>query len=259
MTQRTGNVKQSRVGALLRDWRTTRNKSQLSLALQANVSARHVSFIETGRAKPSRDMVLMLADALDVPLRERNVLLDAAGFAPAYRESAIDAPQLEPVRRAIDWLLKQQEPHPAVVMDRHWNIVRTNDGAVRLFSRLIDLSAVAQPANVLRLMLDPAAIRPFISNWDEVARALLARVAREAVGGVPDPQLRALLDELHAYPGVPPHARADQERALLPIVPVRFRKDRFAADYFSTVTTLGTPQDVTAQELRIESFFPAEG
>src|SRR5262245_40923162 len=126
----------NRIGALLREWRTLRSKSQLTLALQANVSARHLSFIETGRSKPSRDMVLQLADALDVPLRERNMLLNAAGFTAAFRHTALDAPELAHVSKAIDSMLAQQEPHPAVVLDRCWNILRTNDGAVGLFSRL---------------------------------------------------------------------------------------------------------------------------
>ena len=204
-------------------------------------------------------MVLHLADALDVPLRERNALLTAAGFAPIFPETTLDAEEMKPVRRALDWILRQQEPHPAVVMDRHWNILSTNNGAVRLFSRLIDMSAVPQPANVLRLMFDPAALRPFVANWEEVARSLLVRVGREAVCGAPDSALRKLLDGLAGFPGVtdlPPIQVAT--RSLLPIVPVRFRKGAFAANYFSTVTTLGTPQDVTLQEIRIECFFPAD-
>jgi transcriptional regulator with XRE-family HTH domain len=248
----------SQIGDLLREWRAARNKSQLALALEANVSARHVSFIESGRARPSRDMVLQLADALDVPLRERNALLTAAGFAPIFRQTSIDAEEMLPVRRALDWILRQQEPHPAVVMDRHWNILKTNHGAVRLFSRLIDMSAVPQPANVLRLMFDPAGLRPFVANWEEVAASLLVRVGREAVCGAPDATLRKLMDELATFPGMPVRPAPQMvTRPLLPIVPVRFRKDDFAADYFSTVTTLGTPQDVTLQEIRIECFFPA--
>jgi transcriptional regulator with XRE-family HTH domain len=244
---------------MLKEWRGVRGKSQLALALQANVSARHVSFIETGRTKPSRAMVLQLADALNVPLRDRNALLHAAGFAPVFRETGLKEPEMEPVRRALDRILRQQEPYPAVVMDRHWNIVQTNDGAVRLFSRLIDLAEVPQPANVLRLMFDPAGIRPFVANWHEVAGSLLVRVSREAAGGVPDEQLATLIDELSRYPDVPTRAALAAFTApLLPIVPVRFRKGDFAVDFFSMVTTLGTPQDVTLQELRIECFFPAD-
>jgi transcriptional regulator with XRE-family HTH domain len=243
---------------MLREWRGVRRLSQLALALEANVSARHLSFIETGRARPSRDMVLHLADALDVPLRERNALLNAAGFSAAFAHSPLDEPAMRPVREALDRILAQQEPHPAVVMDRHWNIITTNSGAVRLFSKLIDLSKVPQPANVLRLMFDPAGLRPCVANWDEISPALLVRVSREAVCGVPDNGLVALIDELFAFPDVPSRASLrTADRPLLPVVPVRFRGDDFEADYFSTVTTLGTPQDVTLQEIRIECFFPA--
>jgi hypothetical protein len=203
-------------------------------------------------------MVLQLADALDVPLRERNLLLNAAGFASVYRETRLDSPELEPVRAALRWMLQQQEPHPAVVMDRYWNILETNQGAVQLFSRLIDLQSVRSPANVLRLMFDPAALRPFVDNWPEVAHSLLVRVGREAVCGVRDARLSLLLEELHSYPDVPdPRSLRGGTRSPLPIVPVHFRKDEFEARYFSTVTMLGTPQDVTLQEIRIECFYPA--
>ena len=250
-------VAANQIGSLLREWRTLRSKSQLALALQANVSARHLSFIETGRTRPSRDMVLQLADALDVPLRERNALLNAAGFAAVYRQTALNAPEMEPVRKAVDLMLAQQEPHPAVVLDRLWNILRTNGGAVSLFSRLIDLEKVPAPANVLRLMFDPAGLRPFVANWPDVARSLLVRVARESICGAPDPQLLNLLEELERFPDVASlSARSAVAQPLLPIVPVQFRKGSFQADYFSMVTTLGTPQDVTLQEIRIECFFP---
>lgn len=250
----------SRIGELLREWRGTRRMSQLGLALEAHVSARHVSFIETGRSRPTREMVLRLAEVLDVPLRDRNLMLDAAGFAPHYGETSWHAPELEPVRRAVERILAHQEPYPAVVMDRHWNILRANEAADGLFGRMIDLATVPPPANVLRLMFDPAGVRPYVVNWPEVARALLGRIAREAVCGVPDAGLRELQEELLAYPGV---AAAAPSRALttptLPVIPVRFRKAPFEAAYFSTLTTLGTPQDIALQEIRIECFFPAEG
>jgi hypothetical protein len=144
-------------------------------------------------------MILNLAEALDVPLRERNALLAAAGFAPVYTQADLGTQELAQVRRAIDAILRQQEPHPAVVMDRHWNIVASNEGARRLFGRLVDLSTVPQPPNVLRLMFDPHGVRPFVMNWEQVARGLLVRVGREAVCGAPDPGLRALVDEITAY------------------------------------------------------------
>ncbi len=238
-----------RIGALLQHWRKARHKSQLQLAIEAGVSARHLCFLETGRAKPSRDMVLQLAGALDVPLRERNALLLAAGFAPEYRQSQLDARELEAVKAALDAILRQQEPHPAVVMDREWNIVKTNRAAAKFFGFLLD--GRDGPPNVLTLMLDPEWVRPYVVNWLDVAAALLQRVQREAVGGVVD---EALLARLYRYPGVP--RTSPLAASSLPVVPVSFEKEGRRFDYFSTVTTLGTAQDVTAQELRIECFFP---
>lgn len=248
----------SSVGALLQHWRRARQLSQLALATQAEISSRHLSFVETGRANPSRDMVLLLASVLDVPLRERNALLLAAGFAPVYHESNLDAPELAAVRRALDAILAQQEPYPAVVMNRHWDIVRTNQAGSRFFGLLLGARA-AGPANVLRLMFDPAGLRPFVTNWEAVAEALVRRVRRECVGGVEDPGTRQLLAEILSHPGVPAAVRqAAPGPALLPVVPVSFRKDDRRFDFFSTVTTLGTPQDITVQEIRIESFFPVD-
>ncbi|MBL8956328.1 MAG: helix-turn-helix transcriptional regulator [Myxococcaceae bacterium] len=238
-----------KIGALLQHWRKARHKSQLTLAIEAGVSARHLCFLETGRAKPSRDMVLQLAGALDVPLRERNALLLAAGFAPEYRESQLDARELAAVTAALDAILKQQEPHPAVAMNRRWDIVRTNRAAAKFFGLLLD--GREGPPNVLTLMFDPKWVRPFVVKWEAVAVSLLHRVHREAVGGVVD---EALLTRLYQYPGVPRTETLGP--STLPVVPVSFEKNGRRWDYFSTVTTLGTAQDVTAQELRIECFFP---
>src|SRR5262245_25808301 len=174
------------VGALLQHWRKQRHLSQLALATEAEISPRHLCFIETGRAKPSREMVLLLASALDVPLRERNALLLAAGFAPVYAESGLDAPELVAVRSALDAILRQQEPFPAVVMNRHWDIVSTNRAAPRFFGFLLGAQAAAPRLNVLRMMLGPDGLRPYVANWDAVAQMLVRRVHREAVGGVPD-------------------------------------------------------------------------
>jgi hypothetical protein len=231
----------------------------LALAAEAAVSLRHLCFIETGRASPSRAMVLKLADVLEVPLRERNTLLLAAGFAPIYRESTLAAPELAAVRGALDAILAQQEPFPAVVMNRDWDIQRTNRAADRFFAFLLDdrTDSVPGPANVLRMMFHPHGVRPFVANWPEVAEALVRRVHREAVGGVTDEAAQRILAEVLEYAGVPEPATTG-EPPLLPIVPVRFAKDGRRFDFFSTVTTLGTPQDVTAQELRIECFFPAD-
>jgi transcriptional regulator with XRE-family HTH domain len=246
------------IGALLQWWRRARGLSQLALAAQANVSPRHVSFLETGRAHPSREMVLRLGRVLDVPLREQNSLLLAAGFAPVYPESRLDAPALAVVRRALDAILGQHEPYPAVVMNRGWDVVRTNAAAQRFFAFLLGPRAASAPTNVLAMMLDPSAVRPFVANWEAVASTLVARVRREALGGAPDDTARQLLADMARFPGVAELlARADPVEPLVPVVPVSFEKAAHRFDFFSTVTVLGTPQDVTAQEIRIECFFPA--
>lgn len=248
----------SPVGELLRHWRATRRLSQLGLALEASTTARHVSFIESGRSQPSPDMVLRLARALDVPIRERNQLLLAAGYAPLYREAGLESAQAAQVRAALDRMLTAHEPFPAVVMDRHWNVVSANSAADAFFGWLLGEREVEGPANVIRLMFHPEGLRPFVANWQEAAEALIQRVHREAVGGVPDPETLALLDEALAYPDVPSKwLSPDFGTPPLPIVPVEFEKDGFALSYFSTVTTFGTPQDAMLQEIRLESFFPA--
>jgi transcriptional regulator with XRE-family HTH domain len=249
------------IGPLLQYWRRARNLSQLALAHEANVSPRHVCFLETGRAKPSRDMVLLLTDTLAVPLRERNAFLLAAGFAPMFRESALDDPELAPVRTAIHAILKQQEPYPAVVMNRHWDIVATNDAASRFFGMLLGGRTPPGAGNVLRLMFHPDGLRPFVENWEAVARSLVRRVHREAIGGALDETGRQLLSEILAYPGVPARWRSpdlDLGAPLVPVVPVSFRHGGRALHFFSAVTVLGTPQDITLQELRIECFFPLD-
>jgi transcriptional regulator with XRE-family HTH domain len=247
------------IGALLQYWRKTRNLSQLALANEANVSPRHVCFLETGRARPSREMVLHLADTLSIPLRERNALLMAAGFAPAFRESSLDAPQLASVRAAIDAILAQQEPYPAVVMNRAWDIVAANGAAARFFRMLLDGRTPPDPNNVLRLMFHPEGLRPCVTNWAEVAATLVQRLHREAIGGVLDEHSRTLLTEILDYPGVDAQwRRLDPSAALLPVLPVSFQHGQLQFAFFSTVTVLGTPQDITLQELRIESFFPAD-
>ncbi|HEX3773168.1 MAG TPA: helix-turn-helix transcriptional regulator, partial [Polyangiaceae bacterium] len=202
MPARSAQASSSSFGSLLQHWRRLRHFSQLSLAMHAGVSAKHLCFVETGRAKPSREMVLLLAGALDVPLREQNMLLLAAGFAPEFAESALDAPELAAVRRALDAILRQQEPFPAVVLNRRWDILHRNDGARRFFGFLVGERANTSSPNVLRMMFHPDGLRPFVSNWLAVGEALIRRAHREAVGGVPDPSTRTLLDEVLSYPGV---------------------------------------------------------
>ena len=247
------------LGALLQYWRRARNLSQLALAHEADVSPRHLCFLETGRAKPSRDMVLLLADALAVPLRERNALLLAAGFAPMFRESTLDDRELAPVRTAIHAILKQQEPYPAVVMNRHWEILANNGAATRFFGMLLDGRTPQGAGNILRLMFHPEGLRPFVENWEAVAQALVRRVHREAVGGALDETGRALLAEVLNYPGVPARWHVpDLGAPLVPVVPVSFRHGEQRFHFFSAVTVLGTPQDITLQELRVECFFPLD-
>jgi transcriptional regulator with XRE-family HTH domain len=243
-------------GLALKEWRRIRGKSQLTLALEAKISPRHLSFLETGRSAPSRDMVQTLAEALDVPLRERNALLMAAGFAPLYAEKLLAASELIQVRRALSRLLEHQEPYPAVVLDREWNVLETNRAAPRLFSRFVDLEALPEPRNLLRTIFDPAGLRPWIANWDVVAGTLVQRVFREAVAGVPDPRVLSLLEALRAYPGSPVPSLLDATG--LPFHPVQFRKGTLNLSFFSMVTTVGAPHDITAQELRIEAFFPTD-
>lgn len=246
-------------GSLLRYWRTTRRLSQLALAVEAGVTARHISFLETGRAQPSRDMILRLAETLDVPLRERNALLLAGGFAPIYSELGLDDPEIAPVRSALEAILRQQEPYPAVVMNRRWDILDTNHAADRFFRFLLGQTAMTAPANVVHLIFADDGLRPYIENWHEAAESLIRRVHREAIGGIVDEGAASLLREVLAYPGVPARWRIfDLATPATPIVPVTFRKDEAVFRFFSTVTTLGTPQDVTLQEIRLECFFPLD-
>lgn len=247
------------VGSMLQYWRKTRHLSQLSLAAEAEVSARHVCFLETGRAKPSREMLLLLASVLDVPLRERNLLLLAAGFAPAYSETRLDAPELQSVRLALDAILRQQEPFPAVVMNRHWDVIKGNAAASRFFGYLLGDGPTSTPMNVIRMMFHPRGLRPHVANWTVTAEALVRRIHREAVGGVVDEGTSSLLEEIFSYPDVPRTWRGlDPGAGFQPVIPVSFVKDDQTFNFFSTITTLGTPQDITLQEIRIESFFPSD-
>jgi len=247
----------SPVGTLLQHWRRERRMSQLRLSTEAGVTSRHVSFVESGRANPSREMVLTLARALDVPLRERNQMLLAAGYAPLYRETGLDAGELAEVRTALDRMLAHHEPYPAVVMDRHWNLVMSNDSADAMFAFLLDGEHPGEPPNVVRLMFGP--LRRRVANWEQTGEALIQRVHREAVGGIPDPATVQLLDEVLALPGVPARWRTpDFSSGTLPILPVEFSGGGVEVSYFSMVTTVGTPQDITLQEIRVEAFFPAD-
>jgi transcriptional regulator with XRE-family HTH domain len=236
--------------------------SQLALATEAEISTRHLSFLETGRAQPSREMVLLLAGVLDVPLRDQNMLLTAAGYAPVYRETPLAAPEVAEVRRALGFMLAQQEPYPAIVVDRHWNVVMQNEATGRVLGAFLDADAardVPGPPNVVRLTFHPRGLRPWIANFEAVAGPLIQQIHREAVGGVPDEATRDLLAELMAYPGVPARWRTPDATAVsAPVLPLVLRRGDVTARFFTTIATLGTPLDVTLQELRVESFFPAD-
>jgi transcriptional regulator with XRE-family HTH domain len=239
------------VGPLLRDWRRRRRLSQLDLALEAGVSARHLSFVETGRSRPSADMVLQLADQLDVPLRNRNQLLLAAGHAPVFEQHALEDPEMAPVRRAIDLILAGHDPYPAVVIDHAWEMLGANR-AVALLTDGVAPGLLEPPVNVLRVSLHPDGVAPRIANLGEWRRHLLDRLERQiALTG--DAALTTLLDELSAYPA-PQHQAGEPEIA----VPLRLRTDAGELSFISTVATFGTAVEVTASELSIEAFFPAD-
>lgn len=246
-------------GALLRSWRGARKLSQLDLATEAGVSARHLSFLENGRARPSREMVLLLAEVMAVPLREQNALLQAAGFAAAYGETDLDAPEMAAVRASIRFLLDRHEPYPAVLLDRHWNVVMTNRGGTALLSGFVLSPAALQPpVNVMRLLFRPDGARSFIVNWDELAAAMIQRLHREAALAARDDRAHALLAEALAA-DVPADWRTPRLGADQPVlVPMRLARDGLEVALFSAITTLGTPLDVTLQELRLETFFPAD-
>jgi transcriptional regulator with XRE-family HTH domain len=244
------------VGQLLRGWRERRRLSQMDLALEADISTRHLSFVETGRSAPSRDMVLRLAEHLDLPLRERNRLLLAAGFAPVYSESELDAPELAEVRAAVRQVLAGHEPYPAAAVDRHWNIVDANAGIAEL-TEGVAAHLLEPPPNAMRLALHPEGLAPRIVNLGEWRAHLLARLRRQAtVTG--DPALARLLNEVRGYPCDDPEPDVELPGAGEVFVPLRVRHGDRELAFFSTVTTFGTPLDVTVSELAIESFFPAD-
>lgn len=243
---------------LLRRWRDVRGKTQLDLSIDAGVSQKHISFVESGRSAPSRQMLLDLAQALDIPLRERNALLVAGGYAPVYVDGPLDEPAMNRIKAALQRMLRQHEPFPAIVMDRYWNVLLTNQAAPQFFNCFIDMAARQGPRNLLHLMFDPAGMRPFIANWPEAGRALLARIYREALGRVIDVKTRRLIDDLFRYPGVKAEWRAPMPRDDMPMIPLAFTKGGLTLNYFSLITTVGTPQTIAAEDLRLECMFPAD-
>ena len=244
-------------GQLLREWRLRRNLSQLRLASGAAVSTRHLSFIETGRARPSREMILYLADRLEVPLRERNRLLLSGGYAPAYGERPLESDEMAAVRGALERVLAAHEPYPAVVLDRRWNLVLAN-GPVGLLTEGIAPDLLEPPANALRATLHPDGLAPRIVNLGEWSAHLLHRLRRE-IEATADEELAALRDELLTYPGIRERSPAPERVAPADIVlPLELRHGDGTLSFFSTVTTFGTPNDVTLAELSLEAFYPAD-
>ncbi|VTU35399.1 anaerobic benzoate catabolism transcriptional regulator [Variovorax sp. PBL-H6] len=245
-------------GTHLRHWRQHRRLSQLDLAHEAQVSTRHLSYVETGRAEPSREMVLRLAERLEVPLRERNTLLVAAGYAPMYRQRSLDDPALAPARQAVDLVLKGHEPFPALAVDRHWNLVAHN-ALVPLLMEGAAPELLAAPVNVLRLSLHPDGVAPRIANLGQWRAHLLERLQQQ-IAATGDAALVALHDELAAYPAprVSHDTPANNSELAGVAVPFQFVTPQGVLSFISTTTIFGTPVDITLQELAVESFFPAD-
>ena len=253
-TARNERSRPVHVGEHLREWRQRRHLSQLDLAVDAEISARHLSFVETGRATPSREMVLKLAERLDVPLRERNVLLVAAGFAPAFPQRSLDDPMLKSARQAIDLVLKAHEPNPALAYDRHWNLVTAN----RMVAPLLDgipERLLGQPLNVLRLAFHPEALAPHTVNLAEWCGHLLERLHRQCEATA-DPELIKLYNDLKAYPMPARAAPLPPDNNVA--IPLRLRHKGEVLSFISTTMVFGTPVDVTLSELALETFFPAD-
>lgn len=243
-------------GALIREWRTRRRMSQLDLALEAEISQRHLSFLESGRSAPSRDMVLKLSDQLAIPLRQRNQLLLAAGFAPSYGERPLDDPSLKPAMEAVGQVLKGHEPNPAIAVDRHWNMIAANRSIGPFLAGVADQALLQPPVNVLRLSLHPKGLAPRIANLGEWRAHLLHRLHRQN-DVVADPQLAALEAEVAAYPGQPGVSKAAGHAAAI-AVPLKLRMGDEVLSFISTITVFGTPLEVELAELAVESFFPAD-
>jgi transcriptional regulator with XRE-family HTH domain len=248
------------VGRLLREWRERRRLSQLELSIRAEVSTRHLSFVETGRSAPSANMVLLLAEQLDVPLRERNQLLLAAGYAPVYEQRALEDPDMAPVRDALEQVLRGHDPYPALIVDRHWELLAANAGLELLLDG-VDPALLQPPANVLRIALHRDGLAPRIRNLGEWRAHLLERLARQ-VALTGDPQLRSLWEELLDEPAPPFAGAAEVPPGGAIAVPLRLRATVAGQEtelaFISTITTFGTAIDITAAELSIEAFYPAD-
>lgn len=248
-------TRRARFGDLLRTWRLRRHLSQLQLSTDAGLSARHLSFVETGRSRPSRELVLHLADHLDVPLREQNALLVAAGCAPTYTETDLDAPQMDAVRGALAQLLDAHEPYPAIVVDRHWSLVLANAALLTMIGGMVSPAMLEPPVNVLRVSQHPDGVAPYVVNFDEYTAHLMARLRRQ-VDLTGDTVLGELLDAVSGYPGVAAGRHDGDEPGV--VLPMRLRTDNGELSLFTTIATFGAPLEVTLSELAIEAFYPAD-
>lgn len=250
---------------MLRRWRNRRKRSQLELALDANVSQRHLSFLESGRAQPSREMILQLSEVLEIPLRERNLLLNAAGFAPVFHQRTLEDDDMKAVREALALILQHHEPFPALVVDRNWNMMMRNQAADRFLSLLGDPVAVwknVDPSgdfNVMRMTFHPQGLQPFIQNWAHAATLLIARLYREVTADPSNEALRALFEEICGYPGIPDNWRShDWATTPAPLLPLELGMGTMQLKLFSMISSFGTPLDITAEEIRIETFFAVD-
>jgi transcriptional regulator with XRE-family HTH domain len=246
------------IGALLREWRAARRMSQLDLSLETGISTRHLSCVETGKASASRDTVSRLADALGMPLRERNALLRAAGYAATHPERALTAPALARVQQAVDLIITHQEPYPAFVISRHWEVLATNQAAVRLGGLMMG-GRLSKHSNLLHQLFDPEDIRSVIVNWPEIAGRFIRHVHDDLAANPTDRRTRELLDEIFRYPDVPARWRSrDLDEDPSPIITFTFRTPRGDLRFFETITTFAAPHDVTLDEVRIDCTFPAD-
>ncbi len=253
-------VESRKVGDLLREWRERRRLSQLDLAYDAEISQRHLSFLEIGRSQPSREMLLRLAEHLEIPLRERNVLLASAGFAAVFPERSLDDESLPAARRAVDLILNGLEPNPSFAVDRHWTLVAANKAAMNILLADVDPSLLNPPVNMLRLCLHPKGFTPQLMNYSEWRGSVLKYLERQ-VEATADASLMELLQELKSYPKPESASNAEPAAEIANSgisIPLRLRKNEGELSFISTVTVFGTPIDVTLSELAIESFFPAD-
>ncbi len=249
----------SEFGRLLRRWRQIHGYSQLDLAMTADSSARHISFIETGRSKPSREMVLRLCEVMELPLRERNKLLNAAGYSPAYKETALDQTGLDPVRKVLDIMLANQEPYPATVMNRSFDILMVNHAAAKIMNAIgVPMGGMDGPPNALKLTLHPNGFKPLVKDWEKAAQHMIQRAHRQLRGKEEDDPLAQVLREVLSYPDIPGEWHFDDPtQDAPPVLPIEFDMNGMVLSFITTIASFGTPQDITAEEIMIESMFPA--